>query len=343
MSQFRFTVGPWNVAEGVDVYGPPTRAALSMEEKVRRFAEMGFSAIQFHDDDAVPDIASKSTQQIVDEAHALRELLDECGVGCEFVAPRLWFDPAFKDGAYTAPIADNWEKAMWRSERSIDIARILGADMLVLWLAREGTLCMESKNPVAMIGQLRDSLDRMLAYDDGIRIAIEPKPNEPIDRSYAGTAGHALALGDMTSDPARVGVLIESAHSVLAGLDPTHDMAFALAKGKLFSVHLNDQNGMKFDQDKIFGSESLRSTFNQIKLLVENGYGENGEYIGLDVKAMRSTSDEFGFKHLANSLRIVELMEQKVAAYDQNIVDDLVTQGDYEGVEMYILELLLGV
>lgn len=343
MSRFRFSVGPWNVAEGIDVYGPPTRQPLSVEEKIRRFAEMGFSAIQFHDDDAVADIASKSPQQISDEAHALRELLDECGLGCEFVAPRLWFDPAFKDGAYTAPNTANWEKAMWRSERSIDIARILGADMLVLWLAREGTLCMESKNPVAMIGQLRDSLDRMLAYDDGIRIAIEPKPNEPIDRSYAGTAGHALALGDMTSDPSRVGVLIESAHSILAGLDPTHDMAFALAKGKLFSVHLNDQNGMKFDQDKIFGSESLRSTFNQIKLLVDNGYGGNGEYIGLDVKAMRSTSDEFGFTHLANSLRIVELMEEKIASFDQSIVDERVARGDYEGVEMYILELLLGV
>ncbi|QWW19657.1 TIM barrel protein [Schaalia sp. 19OD2882] len=342
MSRFKYTVGPWNVAEGVDVYGPPTRRVLTMHEKVERFAAMGFSAIQFHDDDAVPDIASKSVAQIEDEAHALREFLDGLGVGCEFVAPRLWFDPAFKDGAYTAPKRQNWEKAMWRSERSIDIARILGADFIVLWLAREGTLCMESKNPVTMIEQLRESLDRMLAHDDSIRIAVEPKPNEPIDRSYAGTVGHALALGDLTQDPSRCGVLVESAHSVLAGLDPTHDMAFALAAGKLFSVHLNDQNGMKFDQDKIFGSESLRSTFNQVKLLVDNGYGQRGEFIGLDVKAMRSSGDEFGFKHLENSLRVVQLMEDKVDRFDQSVVDAFVAEEDYEGLEMYVLELLLG-
>lgn len=343
MSRFKYTVGPWNVAEGTDVYGPQTRTPLTMHEKVERFAQMGFSAIQFHDDDAVPDIASKSIAQIEDEAHELRAFLDSLGVGCEFVAPRLWFDPAFKDGAYTAPKRENWERAMWRSERSIDIARILGADFLVLWLAREGTLCQESKNPVAMIEQLKESLNRMLGYDDSIRIAIEPKPNEPIDRSYAGTAGHALALGNLTEDPSRCGVLIESAHSVLAGLDPTHDMAFALAAKKLFSVHLNDQNGMKFDQDKIFGSESLRSTFNQIKLLVDNGYGSNGEYIGLDVKAMRSSADEYGFKHLENSLRVVQLMEDKVERFDQSIVDAFVAVDDYEGLEMYILELLLGV
>ena len=38
-----------------------------------------------------------------------------------------------------------------------------------------------------------------------------------------------------------------------------------MALGKLWGVHLNDQNGMKFDQDKSFGVENLRTAFNQIK------------------------------------------------------------------------------
>lgn len=341
MSRFKFTVGPWNVADGTDVYGPPTRADLSLEYKIERFAEMGFSAIQFHDDDAVPDIASKSEAQIKEEAVQLRELLDRFGLGAEFVAPRLWFDPAFKDGAYTAPDIENWEKALWRSYRSVDIARILGADYLVLWLAREGTLCLESKPPVAMIQQLRESLDRILGYDPEIKIMIEPKPNEPIDKSYAGTAGHALAIGEMTMDPSRMGLLVESAHSVMAGLEPTHDMAFGLATGKLWSVHLNDQAGARYDQDKIFGSENLRSTFNQVNLLCENGYGSNGEFIGLDVKAMRSTSDEFGFKHLENSMKVVQRMEEKADRFDRGVADEFVAAGDYEGLEMYVIDLLL--
>ena len=47
----------------------------------------------------------------------------------------------------------------------------------------------------------------------------------------------------MTVAPDRVGGLIETAHAMLAGLDPSEEMAFALAEGKLWSVHLNDQNG----------------------------------------------------------------------------------------------------
>ena len=94
----------------------------------------------------------------------------------------------------------------------------------------------------------------MLEYDPKIRIAIEPKPNEPMDHTYIPTTGHAIALGARPCDPTRVGVNIESAHAILAGLDPSDEMGFALAFGKLWTVHLNDQNGLKFDQDKTFGA-----------------------------------------------------------------------------------------
>ena len=41
MSAFRFSVGPWNVHSGADSYGPATRGEIGMEEKFRRFAEIG--------------------------------------------------------------------------------------------------------------------------------------------------------------------------------------------------------------------------------------------------------------------------------------------------------------
>ena len=64
MAQFRFSVGPWNVHSGADSYGPATRAEIPFEDKVKKNAEMGFSAIQFHDDDAVPDMNSLSPDGI---------------------------------------------------------------------------------------------------------------------------------------------------------------------------------------------------------------------------------------------------------------------------------------
>ena len=68
MSKFRFSVGPWNVHSGADSYGPATREEITFEEKVKKFAQMGFSAVQFHDDDAVPNINDYTPAQIIDKA-----------------------------------------------------------------------------------------------------------------------------------------------------------------------------------------------------------------------------------------------------------------------------------
>ena len=35
MSAFKFSVGPWNVHEGADAYGPATRETISFEEKIK--------------------------------------------------------------------------------------------------------------------------------------------------------------------------------------------------------------------------------------------------------------------------------------------------------------------
>ena len=340
---FKFSVGPWNVSSGADVYGPATRSEIPMEEKIRKFKELGFDAVQFHDDDAVPNINELTEEEIKAEARKVRALLDEVGLKAEFVAPRLWMDPHCVDGGFTSNSEEDRKFALWRAFRSIDIARELGADLIVLWLAREGTLCAESKSAVVGTKRIVEAIDAMLDYDKSIRIAIEPKPNEPIDRSFCGTLGHVMGVSAATKDPSRVGGLLESAHAVLAGLDPANEMGFALAFNKLFSVHLNDQNGLKFDEDRSFGAENLRQSFDQIKILKENGYGSRGEYVGLDVKAMRTTRDDAAYEHLKNSLAVVKALEAKADRYDYAFENKCIRERNYEALEMYVLNLLMGI
>ncbi|MBQ3373775.1 MAG: TIM barrel protein [Oscillospiraceae bacterium] len=341
MSKFKFTVGPWNVHTGADSYGPETRNAIALETKFAKFAELGFSAVQFHDDDAVPDMNNLTEEEIKAEARKVKAMLDKYGLKAEFVAPRLWMDPHTVDGGFTSTSEKDREFAMWRAYRSIDIARELGCDLIVLWLAREGTLCAESKSAVTATKQLVESINSMLRYDDTIRVCIEPKPNEPIDRSFCGTMGHVMGVSAATIDPKRVGGNLESAHAILAGLDPANEIGFALAFDKLFTVHLNDQNGIRYDQDKSFGVENLRTAFNQIKILTENKYWEKG-YVGLDVKAMRTTSDEDSYEHLRNSLEIFNALEEKVDRYDYALADELIAERKFEQLELYVNKLIMG-
>jgi xylose isomerase len=117
--------------------------------------------------------------------------------------------------------------------------------------------------------------------------------------------------------------------------------ASALRKKSPGSVHLNDQKGMKYNQDKAFGVENLRQAFNQIKILVENNYGSYGEYIGLDVKAMHTQRDDACYKHLENSLKIAKMLEEKARKFDYITRDQCVAARDYEALEMYVMELLM--
>src|SRR5438128_5559107 len=136
------------------------------------------------------------------------------------------------------------------------------------------------------------------------------------------------------SEPSRVGVLIESAQSILAGLDPSDDMAYALWHGKLWSVQLNDQNGLKYDQDKAFGSVDLRRAFNTVWVLGRGGYDG---CIGLDVKAMRTTRAADQTRHLANSKEMFLRLLDVVRGVDADQVEAFRAERDYEGLEMYIL------
>ena len=339
---YQFCFGPWNISEGQDPYGPPVRPPASFDWKLAQLKKLGFDAMMFHDDDVVPEIDNKSEAEILKEARELKKRLDGEGIAAEMVAPRLWFAPETIDGAYTSNDTKHRQYAIDRSLRSIDMARILGTDILVLWLAREGTYIRVSKNGRRSIERLVEAFDQMLAHDKQVRLAIEPKPNEPMDHAYLPTIGHALAVAQLTRDPKRVGCLIESAHAILAGLDPADEIDFAMAFGKLWSLHLNDQNGLKFDQDKPFGSNNLRVAFNQVRALERNGYGRNGEYVCFDVHPFRTTKVEHWLAHLDNSRRTFLKLVAKVRAFDERKAQELIAERNYQGLDQMVIEHLLG-
>jgi len=306
------------------------------------YRQLGFEGVQFHDDDVVPGMDELSGEQIIKKAKQVHGILESEGLVAEFVAPRLWEDARTIDGAYTSNDPACREYARQRTQRMLDIGNALDTKLVVVWLAREGTYLREAKDSKVAVDRIVEAINDMLAYNPEIRIAIEAKPNEPMDHTYIPTAGHAIALGLLCDDPSRIGTNIESAHAILAGLDPSDEMGFALAHGKLFSVHLNDQNGLKFDEDRTFGAVDLRRAFNQARILDQYDYGRGGEFVGLDVKAMRTQKLYVSTKHLSNSRTIFLRLVELARSLDKNKVEELIGQRDYEELDMLIINHLMG-
>ena len=328
--EFRFSFGPWNIHEGADPFGPEVRQTIPFRKKLEIYKKIGFDGVQFHDDDAVPNMNNMSPAEIVKEAEEVKKVLDDHGLTAEFVAPRLWMDPRTIDGGYTSNDRACREFAIERTKRTIDIAKALGTKNIVFWLAREGTYIREAKDPVWATEKIVEAIQTLLDYDKDVRLMVESKPNEPMDHAYIPTIGHAIALGLLTTAPDRVGCLIETAHALLANLSPSDEMGYALAHKKLWSVHLNDQNGLKFDQDLTFGAVDPRRALNQVRVLDKHGYGLNGEWIGLDVKVMRTQKDETACKHLEYSRKIFLRLLEISRSLDDAKIEQLQAERDYE-------------
>jgi xylose isomerase len=107
-------------------------------------------------------------------------------------------------------------------------------------------------------------------------------------------------------------------------------------------LHLNDQNGLKYDQDRPFGCTNLRSAFDQVRVLERTGYGKNGEYVCFDVHPFRTTKPEHWMAHLVNSRRTFLRLVDKVRSFDEKTAGKLIADRNYQALDQMVIEHLLG-
>ena len=162
---------------------------------------------------------------------------------------------------------------------AIDLGAELGAEVYVMWGGREGVEADAAKDVRHALDRYKEAVDLCCEYirDRGydLRIALEPKPNEPRGDIFLPTVGHALAFIDELEWPDMVGLNPEFAHETMSGLYFTHGVAQALWHDKLFHIDLNAQRIGKYDQDFRFGSEGIRDAFYLVRLLEDSRLGRH--------------------------------------------------------------------
>ena len=126
---------------------------------------------------------------------------------------------------------------------AIDLGAELGAQVYVMWGGREGVEADAAKDVQVALDRYKEAVDLCCEHirDRGLdmRIALEPKPNEPRGDIFLPTVGHALAFIGELEWPDMVGLNPEFAHETMTGLSFHHGVAQALWHGKLFHIDLN--------------------------------------------------------------------------------------------------------
>ena len=314
----RFTFGLWTVGNrGRDPFGLEVRPPIDPVDIVHMLADIGAWGVNLHDNDLVPiDATPSERDQIVSR---FKKALEETGLAFVMGTANLFFDPIFKDGAFTSNIPEVRRYALRKTIEAIDLTAELGGKIFVLWGGREGAEVNASKNPMEAVKRFREAVNYLCEYviDKGydMKFALEAKPNEPRGDIFFPTTGAYLALIPTLDHPDMVGVNPEFAHETMAGLSFHHIVAQALEMGKLFHIDLNDQKIGRFDQDLRFGSENIKESFFLVKVLEDGGY--TGP-LHFDAHAYR-TEDIDGVKEFAKGcMRSYLILKEKVKQFHED-------------------------
>lgn len=314
--EHKFTFGLWTVGNrGRDPFGDAVRPTLQPVEAARLLGEAGAWGVNFHDNDLVPiDATPQERDRIVGDFKAACE---ENNLKVPMATVNLFYEPVFRDGAFTANDPSVRAYALQKTMRAMDLGAEFGTKIFVLWGGREGVETDACRRADEAVKRLREALNYLCEYslDQGYdyRFALEAKPNEPRADIYMPTTGAYLALIRTLERPELVGVNPEVAHEHMAGLNMTHAVAQAWEAGKLFHIDLNDQVPGRYDQDLRFGSANPKTAFWLVKFLEDVGYAGPRAF---DAHAYR-TEDYEGVKDFARGcMRTYLILKEKARQWN---------------------------
>jgi xylose isomerase len=314
--QDKFAFGIWCLQNrGRDPFGDQTRPALSAIDCITGLAKRGCYGFEFHDNDIIPfDATAAQRDQIIKD---VKKAIADTGIQATMATTNLFYHPVFKDGAFTSTDPAIRLFATQKVMRCLDIAAELGTGVFVFWGGREGVDVDAAKDPVTTGSWFREAMNFLCEYvignDYHIKFALEPKPNEPRGDLYLPTVGSMLAFIATLDHPEMVGINPETAHVKMAGLNPYHEFAQAIDAGKLFDIHLNGQQPLRYDQDLSFGSDNIKEAFFTIKLLKDHDYQGT---VGFDAHPYRSEADPWDF--VDRNLRTAKILMAKVQHFNEN-------------------------
>jgi len=337
-SDYKLSFGLWTVGwTAQDQFGSASRPEFEPWEYLPKLKEAGASGVTFHDDDVAPFGTDDSAREKY--FTRFKVVADEVGLKVEMVTSNTFSHPVFKDGGLTSNDRSVRRFGLRKLLRNVDRAAEFGAETFVMWGGREGAEYDGSKDLFAAHERYAEGVDTIASYikDKGydLRIALEPKPNEPRGDIFLPTIGHALGFIAKLEHGDIVGLNPETGHEQMAGLNFTHGIAQALWAGKLFHIDLNGQRSIKYDQDLVFGHGELASAFFTIDLLVNGFPGGGPKYDGwmhFDYKPSRTDYVQGIWDSAKANVEMVTMLADKSKAFraDPEVQAALKASGVYE-------------
>ncbi len=203
----------------------------------------------------------------------LKKLLADSGFGVPAVNVRSRRTGKWLRGSFTSQSAVERAEVVSDFKRAIDLTLEVGARRITTCPLNDGHDTVFEMNYFDAYRFAEETFAQICAHQPDVKVCIEYKWIDPRTRCLLASAGETAAFCQSVSAP-NLGATLDIGHALLAGERPAQSIALLKRAGRLFYVHLND-NDRNWDWDMIPGAFHFWEFIEFLYYLKEAGYTDD--------------------------------------------------------------------
>jgi xylose isomerase len=205
-----------------------------------------------------------------EDVNLLKTLLADNNFGVSAINVRSRRQDKWIRGSFTSEDKKEREEVADEFKQAMDLAHEVGTTRLSTCPLNDGHDYVFEMNYLDAYKYAEETFSSICDYDSSIKLCIEYKINDPRTRCLFGSAGETLSFCQSVGAN-NLGVTMDFGHSVLAGERPAQALSMLHLAGKLFYVHLND-NDRNWDWDLLPGAYQVNELIEFLYYLRKVGY-----------------------------------------------------------------------
>jgi xylose isomerase len=214
-----------------------------------------------------------------EDSTELKALLDRYHLGVAAINFRSRRTGKWWRGSFTSSAAVERQEAVDDLRRAMDLSEELGCCRVTTCPLNEGVDVPFEADFGRMYDAAAEAFDAACAHNRDVKVCLEYKINDPRARVLFGTAGETASFC-MWSGIENLGATLDIGHALLARENPSQSAVLLAKAGRLFYVHLNDNDGI-WDWDMIPGTYHLWEFIELFYTLRKLGY--DSDWYAFDV------------------------------------------------------------
>lgn len=245
-----------------------------------------------------------------EDVQTTRRLLADNGLSVSAVNVRSRRSGKWIRGAFSSAQPSERRDIVDEFKTAIDAAREVGATRITTCPLNDGQDYVFEMNYLDAVDWAAECFAEICAHDRTLPVCIEYKWNDPRVRCLLANAGEVIAFAHLVGAE-NLGATMDFGHSLLAGERPAMAVAMLQRAGRLFYVHLND-NDRNWDWDMLPGAYNLLELIEFFFYLREIGY--DGDWYGYDVMSKEIEPTE----HFRSVVHLTRRIENLTARLDRS-------------------------